>query len=376
MPEASEINIEIEKLSLGGSGIAKHQGLVIFIPYSVPGDVLKIKIVEKKKNFAKAEIVEIIKAGPSRVQAPCHYYEKCGGCNWQHIEYSEQLRQKDLIAREQLKEFITEKTKLLPIQPSPEPFRYRNRVQIHFDGKNFGFRERKSHKTINIEDCLITEESITSQFAKTKSNLKSAQRVQLSLSQEGQLISSIEENHEDLSGFSQVNRFQNEKLIKQVLEFSKYFSYKTIWDFYAGSGNFTFPLLNQHREAHVIAVELNTDAVAQAQEKIKSLSLSPKKARFYLSDVGAFLKRTLTEKSDLILLDPPRTGCSEEVMNNLSTQIFQKMLYISCNPSTLARDLRILITKNPHLRLSKMQVFDMFPQTDHIEVLAELVIDT
>lgn len=373
-------------MTLGGGGIARLQagpdaGLVLFVPFSAPGDVLKVRILEKKKNFGFAEIVEIVTPSPSRVQAPCSIFGKCGGCNWQHLSYPEQLKQKQLIVLEQLTKSVDSKTEVLPIVPSPQELRYRNRIQIHIQGKKWGYFARKSHQLVPTEDCLIAEEPLVeklNQFSKTAQD----SRYQIALKTDHSVNfedCSAESEESDGLAFSQVNRFQNEALVKRAIEWSSVGEappWPEIWDLYAGAGNFTFPLFEKHRKSKIIAVELAKKSVESAQNQIRAANISPQKMQFLLSDVEAFLKRGVLANQGLILLDPPRSGCSDGVINFLAAQSFQKILYISCNPATLARDLVVLRSKSRRpLRLNRLQAFDMFPQTDHVEVLAELVVD-
>lgn len=372
----TELEVEIEKLSLGGDGIARQDGLVYFIPFSAPGDRLLIRVTEKKKNFARAEILGILKPGPSRQQAPCPVFEKCGGCNWQQLRYDEQLIQKQNIAQEQLSAFITEETKILTIVPSPNPFRYRNRIQLKFDGKNLGFFARQSHNIVPIDDCLIAEDFVAKEITLLKKTLLEKRtaiipKIELSRSLDGKIAVSFEENPHHGAEFSQVNSLQNLKLIETVLHWFRPLNPGKIYDLYCGAGNFTFPLLKQFPKASLVGVELNSKSVSAAQNRVKDLNLSPLRLNFFLSDVEVFLKKQPLEESSVVLLDPPRAGCSALVIQALAQQKPQKIIYLSCNPAALARDLG-----NFHelggWKISKLQPFDMFPQTDHIEILVEL----
>lgn len=370
-------------MSLGGAGIArlregKDAGLVLFIPYSAPGDVLRVRITEQKKNFAYAEIVEIVTPSPHRRVAPCPVFGQCGGCNWQHIIYPEQLRQKQAIVEEQLSKVIESSTQVLPTVASAQEFRYRNRIQVHFQDQKWGYYARKSHHLIETRDCLIAEEALIQKLetlGKTES-----QRIQVSLQKDLNVV--VEDENQTSSddlGFSQVNRFQNENLIKTVLEWSDPSATETwteIWDLYAGSGNFTVPLYEKYRKSKITAVELSSQSVSQAQRWIRDNNLSPQKIRFVLADVEQFLKRAKIAPLGLIVLDPPRTGCSPQSIGFLAQQRVKKILYISCNPATLSRDLALLMRARPGAsKISRFQVFDMFPQTDHVEVLVELTVD-
>ncbi len=374
------ISVVIEKLSLGGHGIARHEGQVLFVPFSAPGDKLNVRITLQKKNYAEAEIVEVLEPSKSRVTPPCSVFGSCGGCNWQHISYEEQLRQKKLIVEEQLSKFLKTKIEIPDVVPSPEPLHYRNRIQLKRQGSNFGYYARESHNIINIDKCWISESPINNEISRIKASPapKELQKIQLLLNKDLQVVSELtsesSENESPEISFSQVNRFQNESLVAAVLALADQKNYPEILDLYAGSGNFSFPFFKAFPSSPLTAVELNQKAVALAQAEIQKQNISPKKFRFLLSDVGAFLKRNSLTPKGLVLIDPPRSGCEELVIRSLAHQPFQKLIYISCNPATLGRDLERLFSINPGaLKLGKVQAFDMFPQTDHVEVLAEIV---
>lgn len=377
---SEKVKIEIERLSFGGDGIGRHQGLVYFVPFAAPGDHLLVQIIEKKKNFVRAEIIEIIEPGPSRIQAPCPVFGRCGGCTWQHITYEEQLRQKQQIIQDQLKKVMTSKTEMLEIVPSPDSFRYRNRIQLKYDGRNLGFFARQSHQVIDINDCPITEESVAHKIPLLKTDLasrksKAIPKIEVLKTSQEKVDVVFEDSPFEGVGFSQVNTRQNENLISSVQSWVKDLSFEVFYDLYAGAGNFTFPLLKAFPQAQFVAAELSEKSVSQAQSTIRTQNLSPHKIKFYLVDVELFLKRNTLIPQSVVLLDPPRGGCSENTIRSLAHQNVQRIFYISCNPSALARDLERLNTAKNWVPL-RIQPFDMFPQTDHVETLVELGIDS
>lgn len=377
---SSPVELKIEKLTFGGDGLSRKDGLIYFVPLSAPGDEVKVQVTESKKNFSRAEISEMIQESPYRQKPPCPVFGKCGGCQWQHVNYDEQIRQKQTIVLEVLRSVIDEKTQVFELISSPENYRYRNRIQLKYDGKNLGFYGRKSHDIVDINDCLITEEALAQEIPRLRSSLKqknsgALDKIEIFLDKNGKIQTHFEENESDSLAFSQVNRLQNEILVKTVLQWMKEVPTEKIYDLYAGSGNFTFPLLQTFPKASFIAVELSSKAVQQAKESLIRENLSPHKLRYYLADVELFLKRQVLEKNSVVLLDPPRTGCSEKTIKYLASSHLQRIFYVSCNPSTLARDIqRMQLEKNWKVR--RIQAFDMFPQTSHVETLVELVVDS
>jgi 23S rRNA (uracil1939-C5)-methyltransferase len=391
MPSPIEtFKVTIEKLAIGGSGVARHDGLVVFVPDAAPGDELLVKITSKKKNFAEAQIIEILRPGSARRATPCPIADRCGGCNWQHITESEQRKQKQLLVQETLAKFLPGmELPFLPLQESPLTLRYRNRIQPKYSAGKFGFFTRRSHDIVEAADCPITEEILTKEFPKIKSVLdkkfgssKEVQRLELYLDQNEQPQWLLMGEEKEGVGFSQVNRFQNEQLVQTALSWTEGSNYERVFDLYAGSGNFTFPLTERYRSQQIIAAELDSKLVQKAQEKIQSAGSLNKRVQFYLSDVALFLKRTQFKNQDLVVLDPPRAGADEFVMKALASTSVEKIIYISCHPVSLARDLKYFFetqaqfSSKKKLKLSRIQCFEMFPQTDHVETIAELAVDT
>lgn len=374
------LEIEIEKLSFGGDGIGRHEGLVYFVPFSAPGDRLRIRVLEKKKNFARAEIVEILNPGSSRIQPPCPVFGRCGGCTWQHVSYEEQLRQKQQIVEEQLRRFLPKGLRIEPIVPSPMPFRYRNRIQLKYDGQKLGFFERQSHNVIDISDCPITEEVLAQEILPLKADLQrqksgSVAKIELLRTPQDKIEKVFEDFPFESVGFSQVNTEQNKNLVSKTLEWMKNADSSMIYDLYAGAGNFTFPLMHEFPKASLEAVELSEKSVQSAQKTIRDRQLNSRRVKFYLADVELYLKRRPLEDGSLVLLDPPRPGCSESVVRILAGQKLKRIFYVSCNPAALARDLE-RFKKFGSWAALRVQPFDMFPQTDHVETLVELGIDS
>ncbi|MGZ5279433.1 MAG: class I SAM-dependent RNA methyltransferase, partial [Pseudobdellovibrionaceae bacterium] len=263
--------------------------------------------------------------------------------------------------------------------PSPNQYRYRNRIQLKFDGKNLGFFARQSHDIVDIDDCPITEEKLAQEIPPLRKRLigqksRTVPKIELLLKPNGTVETIFEDSPYEGVGFSQVNTGQNQNLTATVLEWMKDRSANTIYDLYAGAGNFSFPFLAQYPKSTIIGVELSEKSVDLAQNQIKTLNLSPNRMKFYLSDVELFLKRNILQADSLVLLDPPRAGCSENTLRSLALQKLQRIYYISCNPAALTRDLERL-KEYGSWRPVRVQPFDMFPQTDHVETLVELTND-
>ncbi len=373
------IQVTIEKMAVGGAALARYHGVVIFIYGGAPGDVLDVEITLKKKNYLEAKILKIVSEGPERRMPPCPIAGRCGGCSWQHLSEKEQLHQKWMIVQDNFNKFLPGVPfEVLPVISSPRDYRYRNRIQPKYDAKNFGFFAQGSHTIIPITDCLISEEMITEKFSEIAQQARSKKpegRIEIYIDQDDQKVKwSFIDGDDDGVGFSQVNRFQNE----QMLSFSMGLAdgkYSEIWDLYAGSGNFTFPIAKKFSEASITAVELSAKLVQRGRQLNSS-----KKLNFHQSDVESFLRRHTPAPHSLVIVDPPRGGCTQYVMESLALSRPTKIIYISCHPTSLVRDLQWFFKAASgaglNYSIKTIQPFDMFPQTDHIETVVEVMIDS
>jgi 23S rRNA (uracil1939-C5)-methyltransferase len=371
----SEPIVEVEKLVVGGDALARIQyqdkSLVVFIPLAAPREKLKIKITKVEKNHLYAEIVDILEASPARREAPCDYFSSCGGCSWQHITEGEQITQKELILTDLLKKFIPEATyKLLPTVASEKNFNYRNRIQLKQLGSELGYFKKSSHQIVDINHCLIAEKEISDKILDLKKSLRPSTEIkkyELRINHLNQF------EHYPISGdgeglsFSQVNNAVNAKLVSTTVELIRSLAPQFLTELYAGAGNFSFPLLTALPDIRIESVEMNPKLTAFSTKKLTDLKLQ-KRLFAFTSDCESFVQRRELSK-EIILLDPPRSGCSEAVIERLISADSKNLLYISCHPVFLARDLKKILTSQPQYKISYLQIFDMFPQTDHFETL-------
>lgn len=386
-----KITIHIDRLSVGGRGVGRAGELVIFVPDVAPDEDVEIEIVAIKKNFAEGRLLTVLKASAARIQPPCPVAGVCGGCNWQHVSYVEQLLQKRSLVRESLRKFsgfdVSQDSLVHPVVASPKPLRYRNRVQFHHANGELGYFRRNSHQLVSIDDCPIAETQIAALIPSLKREMaaQSPGRIEVFVADNDQVHvrgpdakESDERDQDDQEGglgfaFSQVNTQQNRNLVASVVSkfVMKFLDHEkpVLYDLYAGSGNFTFPLANAFPKASITAVELNRESVARG-EKQSAEKLAGRDIRWELSDVGAFLLNNELAAGSGILIDPPRTGCSPDVIAKLVCSPFEFLIYVSCHPVTLARDLKPFAQAG--FMLESVEPFDMFPQTDHVETLVVL----
>lgn len=374
----SEHTVSIEKIAVGGDGIARlgfqDKSIVVFIPYSAPADKLKIKITSVEKTFLKAEILEILEASPTRRKAPCMYYGKCGGCNLQHLTEAEQIQQKELILKDLFKKFLPNaEYTLLPTVSTDQVFHYRNRIQLKQIESLLGYFESSSHKIVDIESCLIAEKEISVQIPIIKAKLRPAKELtkyELRLNQEGKFDYYKIGTHGEGLSFSQVNNSINDKLVSKTTDIVVSENPQFITELYAGAGNFTFSFLQRLENTKLESAELNSELTHFSTKLLVEKKLQ-KRLFVFTADCDSFVQRRALSQ-ELVFLDPPRPGCSKTVLSKLALSCPQNIVYVSCNPVTLARDLQFLFSQNPNYKIKFVQIFDMFPQTDHFETLVHL----
>lgn len=374
----SEHILNIEKLVIGGDGLARIQfqekSLVVFVPLTAPRDKVRIKIVRTEKNHLIGELLEILEPSDIRRQPICSYFSVCGGCSWQHINEEEQVRQKELILTDLLKKSLPARTlELAPTVKSERSFNYRNRIQLKQMGSELGYFRKASHQIVDIDSCPIANTQISEQIPKIKLSLKPTTEIkkfELRINHLNQFeYYQIGDAGEGLS-FSQVNNEVNEALICEIVRLIKKLEPSFLTELYAGAGNFTFPLLAALPALRIESAELNSKLTAFSTKKLTELKLQ-KRLFAFTTDCESFVERR-NVSPEFVLLDPPRSGCSDSVIEKILMSAPQSILYVSCHPAFLARDLKKIIHSHPEYKISHLQIFDMFPQTDHFETVVLL----
>lgn len=372
--------VQIDRLAVGGKGVARHEGLVIFVSDTAPGDRAEIEITFAKKNFAEAKLLKVLEASSDRREPPCPVAGVCGGCNWQHLTYESQVASKRRLVTESLQKFSGFEIAddfVKPVIESPKQFRYRNRVQLHHAGSRLGFNRRGSHEIVDIADCPITDQRLADLIPQLRRELANAKpgRFEIYLTKDGTTARRNSHTLEDSDGagpaFSQVNTEQNENLVEFVLGILRtQKDFDHVFDLYAGSGNFTFPLAHFFQTLKITGVELNSEAVKLAREHVQN-NFAGREFEFIEASVDDAIRRLKVTSQSLVVLDPPRVGCGPDVLVQIAKMRPKKIVYVSCHPATLARDLKPLFAANYELEF--VQPFDMFPQTDHVETVVSLV---
>jgi 23S rRNA (uracil1939-C5)-methyltransferase len=423
------IDVRIEKLVYGGEGLAHHEGHTVFAPFVLPDENVSIEPVERRKKFIRGRVAQIKTPSADRAVAPCPYFGVCGGCNYQHIPYELQLRYKAEILRETLSRLGRMQWDGPIVPHASPPLGYRNRVQWKIardegGSLEIGYFQSGSQKLCAIRQCPIAsprlnealaaivnllqsgklpaglreievfadqdDASLLMNLALDAANGATAETAELFRSAlpsvDTVLIHYSRADRFDLSGpghinyrvgdhnyrighlsFFQVNRFLLDELVRAVIGEARG---KLALDLFAGVGLFSVPLAN--RFERLIAVESNMAAARDLEANLQASGATSPNLRN--TTVEAFLEQW-QERPDLVVLDPPRTGVAARALGRLTKIAPQEIVYLSCDPATLARDLTILTgdAQNPRgYRISELHLVDIFPQTYHIEALVRL----
>ncbi|MDH4161555.1 MAG: 23S rRNA (uracil(1939)-C(5))-methyltransferase RlmD [Nitrospirota bacterium] len=420
--------VRIEKLVHGGEGLAHlENGKAVFVSGVLPGELVRIAVVSKRKGIFAAKPLEVLEPSPDRVDPPCGGEKQCTGATWPFISYPAQLRLKQEILLETIARSAgLHAMRTLPILSSPHKDHYRLRTQFTArmkDGtQRFGFFRQGSYDLVEVENGFLLHPLINSTldavrkiaeslpplaemhvnaspagevhlllfsegdsfrpaesfFAKLKDLLPqvigitgfarkkrafSLGRNRLSLDVDGMTLHATEGN------FFQVNWDQNKNMLRTVLDFADLSGRETVLDLYCGIGNFTLPLAKRAKSA--IGIESGFSSIDDARSNATLNGLN--NTEFIADDLQKGLKPLIERKlrPQVIVLDPPRAGATLTTLERILALLPKKIVYVSCNPSTLARDLKFL-----HLfgyRLDRLQPVDMFPWTYHIECVAEMV---
>ncbi len=345
------IEVTIEKVIFGGDGLARiQQGFVVFVPFTAEGDRVRVRLTERKAHHARGEIVEMIVPGPNREAAPCAYYGKCGGCQYQHLTYVEELRLKE----NQVREAFARVGKLpeapvLPIIGSPNPYGYRNRITVHAEGNRLGFRSIHGRELIDIRECLLARPDVNGQL----------DRLRATHPTEGHF--SLRDVTVPPSGFFQANHDLRGPL-RDLIAGALPEKGTTLLEGYCGGGFFTKIIAN--RFERIIAVDNDPRTLRDAKRlDLENVEWREADAAFTLADE----LREHSGKDVAVLVDPPREGLPNRLAEALCWDPVSHLVYVSCDPATLARDARML-SKN--YELVSVQPIDLFPRTAQIECVS------
>ncbi|MHB8618324.1 MAG: class I SAM-dependent RNA methyltransferase [Chloroflexota bacterium] len=408
--------VRLHGMAYGGSAVGRlPDGAAVFVPRGLPGETVEVEVVERKRTFARGRLLEVLEPAAERVAPPCpHFLRSCGGCQWQQASYPAQLAYKRDILADQLRRAggIADVPALDPFA-APAALGYRNTADFHVAGGAIGFHREGSHDLVDLSSCPLMEPPINAALAAVRSRrdrLGAIRQVGVRCGADALQVTLLSEDdprgykplaaelatelgngcrvagvrigcvrtrglhgdpfvHMNLAGqrfrvsplsFFQVNSAMAEKLVEEVM--AQVRSGDRVLDLFSGVG--TFGLLAAERAEEVVGVEEHPAAMADAATNTAEAAAA--NVRWVQADVAASAELAATPWQ-LAILDPPRAGCPRPVLAALNAE---RIAYVSCDPSTLARDLKLLLARGYHL--TSIRLFDMFPQTYHLEVLALL----
>lgn len=400
------LEVKLTSHAYGGEVFGRlPDGRAVFVPFALPGERVRARLVEEKRGYARAELLEVLEASPQRIAPPCKHFGVCGGCHYQHLSYAAQLAAKEAILKEQLTRLGgLENPPVQPIVPSPQPWRYRNHVQFHQapDGR-LGYMAARTNEVIPIEECYLPEEALDQLWRQLEFEpLPGLERISLRAGTDGELLAVLEsedpqapeveveqalslvyigpEQAQVLAGedyvvieaagrafqvsagsFFQVNTAMAEAMVQHLLANLALTAESTGLDVYCGAGLFSAFLAE--RAGRVIGIESDPWACLDFETNLDEF------ANVELYEAPAEIALPALEvQPDVIVVDPPRAGLEKGVLDQILRLRPQTLVYISCDPATLARDARRL-TAGGYL-LEKITPFDLFPQTYHIESIS------
>jgi 23S rRNA (uracil1939-C5)-methyltransferase len=418
----NQATLEIHRLSYGPYGIGRLGGKAVMVPHTAPGDTVEVQIVESKERYAVGEVIRLIGSSSARRTPACPYVGACGGCSWQHLHYDEQLKAKQQNVEDALRRIgKLGRFELRAIIPAANEYHYRRRIRLQIDAsRKLGFYGPSSHELVEINSCAIADDHLNGAIEALRRwtpTLKTAlDHLEIVTGDEPDQIVAVARSSDEFAGqdevpcqklvdsesgihglivssrqwrkawgrttitihsesdlvfaveadvFTQVNAEGNRRILQELLRAAEFNTRDRILELYCGAGNFTLPIAK--RAGEVIAVESHRPSVASG--KLNAQKSAVDNIRWICSPVPqavAHLKQR-KEKFSKIILDPPRAG-AKGIARDLAALGASKIIYISCDPATLARDLAAL--ENHGYKLQMVQPIDLFPQTFHVETLA------
>jgi 23S rRNA (uracil1939-C5)-methyltransferase len=360
---AEGFEVRIERLAAGGEGVGRlPDGRVVFVAFAAPGDLARVAVEEEHRRFARGRLVELVEPGPGRTEPACPAFGVCGGCTWQHLDYATQLAARREIALDALRRIGgIEPPGDVRLHPSPAPYGYRSRTRLLVRGGRVGYRRRRSHELCAVERCPVLAPELEARLAELAR--RPPRDGEIEIGGAAQRVAQDELPIE--SGvFAQSNALLAGALAEAVAAAAG--GGGLALELFAGAGTLTLSLAR--RFARVEAVEGSARAAEQLRANLAAAGLAN------VSIVNAPVELALAQRAEsrsvpeCVVLDPPRTGLSAPALASLARLGARRLVYLSCDPATFARDLSALRRATP-CSLARVEIFDLFPQTAHVEVL-------
>jgi tRNA/tmRNA/rRNA uracil-C5-methylase (TrmA/RlmC/RlmD family) len=365
------LTLKIEDIAFGGEGVGRSDDFVVFVPFVLVNETVEVEITEVKKNFARAKLLQVVEPSPERVQPECRYFAACGGCQYQHIGYETQLR----IKHKQIADLFQriggfEQAVVAPVVPCPQPYGYRNRIMIRSQWNkpeqklNIGFVRWDCGLVEDLDECKIAEPALSEQIKQVRANPppKGGIKVVLRIPPEGWIV--------PRDSFFQNNFFLLPKLVETVRGFVRDGGARHLIDLYCGVGFFGIELADVVES--FVGVEFDRLAIKAAQQNAASHKRTNGEfIAAMVEDALPDLIKRFSPEATAALLDPPRKGCPPQTLHLLRETKPAQVIYVSCHPATMARDLNVLCADGV-FELVEVVPLDMFPQTQHVECVADL----
>ena len=367
----AKLTVTISDIAFGGEGVARHHDFVIFVPWVAIGELVEIEVTEVKKHFARARLLRVIQPSAERVDPACRYFGECGGCQYQHLDYPAQLRLKHKQVRDLFQRIGGLDPGLVKeVLACPRPYGYRNRIMIRTQwdkfkqGLNLGFIRAADRLVEDIERCEIAEPALNDQIRQVRAHPppKGGLKVVLRIAPEGWAVPP--------DSFFQNNFFLLPKLVETTRHFLDNSGARHLADLYCGVGFFSIELGDLVDS--FVGVEYDRLAIDAARRNGAAHGRS--NGEFLAGKAEDFLPEILGRfrpDTTCVLLDPPRKGCQPEMLELLRRVKPLQVIYVSCQPATMARDLNVLCAGDV-FKVAQVVPLDMFPQTAHVECVADL----
>ncbi len=362
-----QIEVRIHDLARGGAGVGRlPTGEIIFVPFTAPGDLVRVRVVERKKSYVHGELIEVLEASPSRVAPPCPAFGRCGGCSWQHIPYPLQFETKVKGLHSALgRAGIRNPDVPLDLLPAEETYHYRNRIQIRGNPatREAGFYRPGSHSLVPVSECTIADPKINSALGKLLeegfARFTEPFKLEISLKSNGEIQTDWNERHA-AAGFQQINDRQNRLLQEWVKTHSG--SGDLLLDLYGGNGNLSLPLIRDFKR--IVCVD---SGAPETEAPAPHFSFVRKSIQAW----SGMDEATPPSGPAVALLDPPREGIGElfpKLEARLSALGVSRIILVGCDVDSFARDSSRFLAAR--YRLARLGALDLFPQTPHLESLA------
>lgn len=371
MPQPGERRVlTIVDIAFGGEGVAREGELVIFVPFVMIGEEVEAEITEVKKSFARARLLRVLRPSPERVQPQCPYFGDCGGCQYQHISYSAQLR----IKQKQISDLFQRIGRMAPtveeVAGSPREYGYRNRIMVRSQWNkpeqrlNIGFIRYDNRLVVDIDHCPISEPEVSEAIKQVRANPPPKGGIKV-------VLRKLPEDWQvPRDSFFQNNFFLLPELVSTVRRFLDDAGSRFLVDLYCGVGFFGIEMAAAVEQ--FVGIEMDKKAIEAARANAAKRQLT--KGEFWCGNADELLPKALQSfpaAESTVLIDPPRTGCPAPSLRLLATARARQIIYVSCHPATLARDAKILCNEGPY-EVRTVKPLDMFPQTQHVECVADL----